>query len=255
MARHKASYDSVLIEDLDFDASAKIVTKTTKTRRKFKTFDIKDLKWTPKQRKLIDLCTEESSKILFIKGPAGTSKTIISVYSALKMVNEAHVNDIVYVRSAVESSDAKIGHLPGDAEQKLHFYNLPFHDKLSELLDSTNMQSLQKHDIISAYPINFCRGMSWKNKCIIMDEAQNSTFKEIVTLVTRLGNGCKCLVLADPEQTDLTNGKVGGFGKVYKAFDNKESRNQGIHTFEFTDDDIKRSELVKFVVKKLKNIK
>jgi phosphate starvation-inducible protein PhoH len=88
-----------------------------------------------------------------------------------------------------------------------------------------------------------------------MDEAQNSTFKEIVTLITRLGNGCKCLVLADPEQTDLTNGKVGGFGKVYKAFDNKESRGQGIHTFEFTDNDIKRSELVKFVVKKLKTVK
>ena len=123
MARYKASYDSVLIEDLDFDASAKIVTKT-KTRRKFKSFDIKQLKWTKKQQQLIDLATNKTSKILFIKGPAGSSKTIVSVYSALKMVNDCNVNDIVYVRSAVESSDAKIGHLPGDAEQKLHFYNL-----------------------------------------------------------------------------------------------------------------------------------
>jgi len=251
---NSSKYDSVLIEDLDFDSSTRVVTKR-KTRKRIKTFDIKDLDWTDKQRNLIDLSTEKSSKILFIKGPAGTSKTIISVYSALKMVNELYVNDIVYVRSAVESSDAKIGHLPGDAEQKLHFYNLPFHDKLSELLDSTNMQTLQKNDIISAYPINFCRGMSWKNKCIIMDEAQNSTFREIVTLITRLGCGCKCFILADPEQTDLTNGRTGGFEKIYKVFDNKESREHGIHTFEFLEDDIKRSELVKFVVKRLKTIK
>ena len=255
MARHKASYDSVLIEDLDFDPSAKIVTKTSKTRKKFKSFDVKELKWTKKQRDLIDLATNKTSKILFIKGPAGSSKTIVSVYSALKMVNDCNVNDIVYVRSAVESSDAKIGHLPGDAEQKLHFYNLPFHDKLSELLDSTNMQALQKNDIISAYPINFCRGMSWKNKCIIMDEAQNSTFKEIVTLITRLGEGCKCFILADPGQTDLTNGKVGGFEKLYKLFNTEDSIMQGIHSFEFTDNDIKRSELVKFIVKKLKTVK
>ena len=254
MARHKASYDSVLIEDLDFDPSAKIVTKT-KARRKFKSFDVKQLKWTKKQQQLIDLATNKTSKILFIKGPAGSSKTIVSVYSALKMVNDCNVNDIVYVRSAVESSDAKIGHLPGDAEQKLHFYNLPFHDKLSELLDSTNMQALQKNDIISAYPINFCRGMSWKNKCIIMDEAQNSTFKEIVTLITRLGEGCKCFILADPGQTDLTNGKVGGFEKLYKLFNTEDSIMQGIHSFEFTDNDIKRSELVKFIVKKLKTAK
>jgi phosphate starvation-inducible protein PhoH len=57
--------------------------------------------------------------------------------------------------------------------------------------------------------------------------------------------------LADPMQTDLKNGNRGGFDKVFDVFDNEESREMGIETFEFTAEDIVRSELTKFVVTKI----
>ena len=212
---------------------------------------IRDFNWTPKQKEFIELALAKESKIILVKGPAGSSKTLLSVYSALKLMNEAKVSETVYLRSAVESSDARLGFLPGDADQKLHFYNLPFMHKMEELINDTDAKKLQKDERISCYPVNFARGMSWDGKCMILDEAQNSSIKEITTVVTRLGVGAKCLVLADPNQTDLKNGSRGGFVKMFDLLNDEESKENGIFTFEFTDDDIVRSDLVRFLVKKL----
>ena len=130
---------------------------------------------------------------------------------------------------------------------------MPFLDKLDELLENTRIEKLQSEGRISLFPVNFARGMNWTNKCVILDEAQNSTVKEITTVLTRLGKGTKCFVLADPMQTDLRSERLcGGFEKLYNLFADEESQSMGIHTFKFTEDDIMRSELCKFIVKKLK---
>jgi phosphate starvation-inducible protein PhoH len=70
--------------------------------------------------------------------------------------------------------------------------------------------------------------------------------------MTRVGEFSKCFVLADPDQSDLGNGKSGGFEKLQAIFGDEESKEKGIYSFHFTEDDIKRSDLVKFIVKKLK---
>ena len=104
------------------------------------------------------------------------------------------------------------------------------------------------------FPVNFARGMSWDSKSILFDEAQNSSVKEVVTVLTRLGKGSRCFVLADPMQTDLYKGQ-GGFEQLWDVFNDEQSREMGIHTFEFTEDDIMRSKLVKFLVKKISRMK
>ena len=60
--------------------------------------------------------------------------------------------------------------------------------------------------------------------------------------------------MAAPMQTDLKNGNRGGFERLYDAFDDDESRSMGIHTFEFDESDIVRSELTKFIVTKVNQI-
>ena len=115
------------------------------------------------------------------------------------------------------------------------------------------MAKLEETGRVSMFPINFARGLHWPDKVIIMDEAQNSTEQEITTVLTRMGKNCRCFVLADPMQTDLRR-STGGFQKMFNIFADEESKEMGIHTFEFTEDDIMRSELVKYVVKKLKNV-
>ena len=217
--------------------------------------NIRELKWTPKQKEFIELSLQKETKIMMVNGPAGSSKSILATYCALKLLNEKRISDIVYIRSAVESSDSKLGYLPGDVDQKLHVYNLPFLEKLDELLPRCEVDKLEKDHRVSTYPVNYSRGMSWNAKCVIFDEAQNSTQKEIITVLTRLGQFSKCFVLADPNQTDLPIGKGGAFERMFDLFSDEESFNNGVKSFQFTEDDIMRSELVKFLVKKFKNLK
>lgn len=203
---------------------------------------------TEKQKQFLELASDKNTKIVFVSGPAGTSKTYMAVYNALSLLNQRRVSDLIYIRSAVESADSKIGFLPGEADDKMAPYLQPLLDKLSELLPKSDIDTLQKEDRISAIPIGFLRGLNWNAKVIITDEAQNMTYKELFTLITRTGEFSKVFILGDPDQNDI-NGKS-GFIKMMDQFDDEESREQGIHVFKFTDDDIVRSGLVKFIIKK-----
>lgn len=66
---------------------------------------------TPKQIELLKVLQDKNTKLVFISGPAGTSKTFTSVLAGLKLINEKKVSEIIYVRSIVESSDSKLGFL------------------------------------------------------------------------------------------------------------------------------------------------
>lgn len=206
--------------------------------------------FTPKQQEFLTLAADKSAKLIFVTGPAGTSKTYLAVYQALMMINEKRVSDLIYIRSAVESSDSKLGFLPGEADEKLAPYIQPLLDKMSELLPKGDIDILLKEERVTGVPVGFLRGLNWNAKVIIADEAQNMSFKELFTLITRTGEFSKVFILGDPEQSDI-NGRS-GFIKMISHFDDDESRQNGIHVFRFTEDDIVRSGLVQFIIKKIK---
>jgi len=212
--------------------------------------NIKGLNWTDNQKKFIDLALNKETKVLFVKGPAGSSKTFMAMFSALKLLNDKKVSDIILVRSAVESADSKLGYLPGGIDEKFNVYITPFHDKLKELISSNETTKLEKDERLQVCPINFARGLHWAAKCIVCDEAQNFTTNELKTLLTRIGMFSKVFICGDPSQSDLTNGKSESFEKIYNLFDSEDSKKEGIFTFEFKEEDIVRSNLVRFIVKK-----
>lgn len=204
---------------------------------------------TPKQNAFVTLSQNKKSKLIFVSGPAGTSKSYISVYSSLLLLNSKRISDIIYVRSPVESAEKSIGLLPGEISDKLSPYMQPLLDKLEELLPKSDISFLKKDDRFAGIPIGFLRGLNWNAKAIILDEAQNCTFKELYTFITRIGEFSKVFVLGDPDQSDI-NGKS-GFIKMMDIFDDDESKEHGIFTYRFDENDIVRSELVKFISKKI----
>jgi phosphate starvation-inducible PhoH-like protein len=243
-----------------------VEVKTSSEESKFKTphvyqrdkvnfeFLIKELPWTEKQKQLIELGLNKNVKCVFIKGPAGSSKTLTAVYLALHLLKAKKVSDIIFVRSAVESADSKIGYLPGTIDEKLEAYMVPFMEKIDELLQQNDKNKLKNDSRFSTTPVNYIRGLHWPAKCIIVDECQSITMKELITTITRIGQFSKVFLLGDPKQTDLPAGKAGGFESLYNLFSDEESREQGIYTFEFTEEDIVRSDFVKFIVRKLEQI-
>jgi phosphate starvation-inducible protein PhoH and related proteins len=203
-----------------------------------------------KQKLFLELALDKTTKVMFVSGPAGSAKTYMAVYSALHLLNDARLSDIIYIRSAVESSDSKLGFLPGEADEKMAPYLQPLLDKLAELLPQGDIDFLQKDNRLSAIPVGFLRGLNWNAKVIISDESQNMTFKELLTLVTRTGEFSKVFILGDPDQSDI-NGKS-GFTKMMTLFDDQESKDNGIQVFKLTEEDIVRSGLVQYIIKKVK---
>jgi phosphate starvation-inducible PhoH-like protein len=124
---------------------------------------------------------------------------------------------------------------------------------LEEIVAPQDVAHLKTVGRISAVPINFLRGASWTNKIIVADESQNFSAKELITLITRIGEGSKIIICGDPMQSDIGKAKS-GFIPMLNAFNDQESKQQGIQTFMFSKEDIVRSEILKFIVKKLEEV-
>lgn len=207
---------------------------------------------TEKQKKFIELALDRKVKLLLVSGPAGSTKTYLSVLASLMLMNEKKVSDILYVRSIVESADVKMGTLPGEADDKLSPYKRPLIDKLDELLPKDDISFLLKENRLEGLPVGYLRGLNWNAKSVIGDEMQNCTKKELVTLMTRTGEFSKVFLCGDPQQSDI--GPRSGFRDIFNLFNDDDSKANGIYTFEFNEDDILRSALVKFIVQKIKNL-
>tara|TARA_Y100001963_G_scaffold25592_2_gene34703 strand:- start:1518 stop:2222 length:705 start_codon:yes stop_codon:yes gene_type:complete len=215
------------------------------------TFRINNLRLTERQKEFLALALHKDTHIMFVSGPAGSTKTYMAVYSALRHLSANDDLDLLYVRTVIESAEKGLGALPGDIDEKFNPYMMPLEDKLTEMLpiNTTAKANMLDEGRVQAMPINYLRGASWTDKIVVADEAQNFTFKELTTLVTRLGKNCKLFICGDFMQSDI-NGKT-GFRKMFKVFNDAESMKKGIHSFAFTKDDIMRSPLQKFIIGKL----
>jgi phosphate starvation-inducible PhoH-like protein len=219
-----------------------------KTEIKFKE---RKFKFTDKQQDLLKILLDEEVKVVFIAGPAGTSKTFMAVYAALNLIKDSE-RDILYVRTIIESAEKSIGALPGTISEKFQPYLIPLEDKMHEIIESMDANKLKEDGRISAVPVNFLRGSTLSDKIIIADEVQNFSAKEITTLITRIGEGSKMFLCGDFMQPDI-RGKT-GFTEFFNVFSDSESQDNGVFTFEFTDEDIKRSKILKFLVKKINTL-
>mgnify|MGYP003147773615 FL=1 len=235
MARKKTDMKGSLELPTPFDRSMK--------------FKKREFKFTAKQQRFLRTALDEKTKIIFVSGPAGSSKTYMGVYALLQLMQQDFDKDLIYIRSIVESADKGLGSLPGDISEKFDPFLMPLYDKMEEILCEGDMIYLKNKEKISALPVNFLRGASWRNKLIFADEAQNFTKKELTTLTTRIGEDTKIIIGGDFMQSDI-NGKT-GFKEFFNIFDDDESKEMGIHTFSFTSRDIVRSEILKFIIKRL----
>jgi phosphate starvation-inducible PhoH-like protein len=219
------------------------------------TLSIRGLDWTEKQKAFIDLALDKNTKIIFLSGPAGTSKSILAVYCALMMLNEKRISDIIYVRTIVESAAISMGTLPGDEHSKMKYFVSVLNDKLEELLPAGDIKKLNADERVKGMPVNYLRGASYNAKAVIVDEAQNGTFNEILTCLTRIGKFTKYFILGDPMQSDLRHKDQSGFKPMFDIFNSEQSKEQGIFCIEFGKEDIMRSEILKFIIEQVENYK
>jgi phosphate starvation-inducible protein PhoH len=199
---------------------------------------------TENQRKLFQSYLEGNN--LLALGSAGTGKTYISLYLALKdvMANNEY-KEIIIVRSSVQSREQ--GHMPGDAKEKMAHFEAPYVDIVNDLFGRGDAYQIMKQkNMIRFMSTSFIRGLTFDDALIIVDEVQNMNFGELDTITTRCGNNSRIIFCGDIKQDDLKtvsrnrNDSSGlrDFIRVIKKIDSFD-------IIEFTKEDIVRSGLVK----------
>ena len=192
----------------------------------------------------------KKGKNLFAYGCAGTGKTFIALYLALKEVLDVVTpfEKVYLVRSLV--STREIGFLPGDHEDKSFLYQIPYKNMVKymfEMADDTEFEmlygALKTQETIGFWSTSFIRGTTMDNAIIIVDEMQNLNFHELDSIITRVGENSKIIFCGDASQTDLTktyerNGIL-DFMKIIAAMEDDFA------SIEFGLDDIVRSGLVR----------
>jgi phosphate starvation-inducible PhoH-like protein len=211
-----------------------------------------EYKLTPKQVEFLVKALQKNTRMCMVDGPAGTAKTYLAVLTALKLLNRKQIDNIIYIRSIVESASRSMGALPGELEEKFAPWSMPLIDKLEEITTAGAGGNLMNKGYIKCIPVNFTRGLTFKNACVIIDEAQNMTNPELTTILTRFGENSKYLVVGDTNQADI--GVKSGFKNILDAFNEPICEEQGISTFNFDEEDIVRSEILRFIVERLNTI-
>ena len=209
---------------------------------------------TDNQKRLFDSYSE--GKHIVAYGTAGTGKTFITLYNAIKDVLSTGTpyERIYLVRSLV--STREIGFLPGDHEDKADIYQIPYKNMVKYMFQMPSdadfemlYGNLKAQESIKFWSTSFIRGTTLDNAIVIVDEFQNLNFHELDSIITRVGENSKIMFCGDASQTDLTktndkNGIVDFMSVLRKmpSFD----------IIEFGVDDIVRSGLVKeYIIAKL----
>lgn len=208
---------------------------------------IQEFPWSERQKEFLRIAQDKNTKIMFCAGPAGSSKSLLAAYVGLQALKDKKSGQIVYVRQPVESSKFTLGYLKGDMNEKMGPYLAPLQDKLEELVPKSQVEKLKIDERLVGMPVGHLRGRTFNVSTIIADEAQNFMVDDLLTLTTRLGKFSKLFICGDFMQSDIKNS---GFQIIYNLFNDEESREKGIQTFQFGTEDIFRNEILSYVIDK-----
>jgi phosphate starvation-inducible PhoH-like protein len=200
---------------------------------------------TRNQERLVLALQDASQHIVVTAGPAGTGKTYLCVLAAVRAFRAGECKKIVLTRPAVEVEEEKHGFLPGDLNQKMMPWCIPLLDVLKEYYRPQDVATMIEDGVIEIAPLAFMRGRSLKDAWIIADEAQNMTPKQMVMLLTRIGENSKILVAGDVEQTDRNKGN-NGLADLCERL--KEGGVKGIAVCDLDNRDIQRHRIIDSVL-------
>lgn len=201
-----------------------------------------------KQKKLIEVLKE--STITFVTGPAGTAKTFTACYHAIySLYNGGSIKKIILTKPIVESGE-NLGFLPGDVDSKVAPFMESFALTFEKILGKEQYNSLLKSEKIEFRPLAYMRGATFDNAYLICDEAQNASFKQLMTYITRLGLNSKMVIAGDMSQIDIKYNLVG-----LNTFIEIIGGVNGVSEFTFEKNDIIRNKILIDIIDKYENYK
>ncbi len=207
------------------------------------------------QKKFIQALKDDNKKIIISNAPAGVGKSWLTLamglwylrndYSKFKQI-------AIYVPTCEAGHPSmRLGFLPGTKEDKLEPYKIASQMTMIDILHENGnynceniVNNLVRNDKIHYDVVGFARGRSFKDTYLIIDEAENLSKQEVLLMLTRIGEGCKCILIGDIEQTDRTdlykNKDESGLNYAIKKLKNLDF----VSVIDFSEEDIVRSKFL-----------
>lgn len=158
------------------------------------------------QRMALELLLNDEIPLVTLTGKAGTGKTLLTLAAGLMKVEDERKYKKLLIARPVVPMGKDIGYLPGEKDEKLRPWMQPIYDNLEFLFDTKKPGDIDKIlaglGSIQVEALTYIRGRSIPGQFIIIDEAQNLSKHEVKTIVSRVGEGSKIVLLGDPEQID-----------------------------------------------------
>lgn len=191
--------------------------------------------------------TIRKKRITLATGPAGTGKSFITVCCAFEELLSGRVNGLVISRPLVPAG-RDFGFLPGTLGDKIK----PFLDPLLDTMIDLNLPNIQRliegeDSPVECVPLELMRGRTFTEKFVIIDEAQNTTPKQVEMAMTRLGKDSRMVFCGDTHQTDIRG--MNGLTVALQLFELEEQF--GIVKFDL--DDIQREGITRTVIERFES--
>lgn len=201
------------------------------------------VKLSEKQKEFFNVI--EKNTITIATGPAGTSKTFTACFSAIKHLSSAiPVNKIIITKPIVEAGE-NLGFLPGSVDEKISPYMESFVTTFHKIIGKPMFEKLKEAERIEMRPVAYMRGSTFNNAFMILDEAQNMNFHQLMTYITRLGENSKMVICGDVSQHDIKHNLV-----ALPEFQNMIKDVNSIGSFIFEKGDIVRNPIIIDIVEK-----
>jgi phosphate starvation-inducible PhoH-like protein len=179
-----------------------------------------------------------NSILSVVHGPAGTSKTFTTCYTALALLADKKIEKIIITKPIQESGE-NLGALPGNVNEKIDPYRQSYYTTFVKIIGKQTTDFLFSSEEIIFEPLAYMRGSTYDNCIMLLDECQNASIKQLMLWSTRLGKDSKAVMMGDTSQYDVRK-RDSGYNDFIKMVDGMND----LFMFEFSNEDIVRNKFL-----------
>lgn len=212
-----------------------------------KKIHVKQLKcMNPRQKEFVRAI--EENEITICSGLAGCGKTYIALAMALKMLEKQQIKQIILVKSVTEIEGEELGFRPGTEFEKISSFMMSYFGNIDKIIGQADRKQLVGEGKIILQPISTIRGIQFDESFVIIDECQNINMNIFKSLITRIGQHSRYVIMGDTEQIDIKQKESSALSKIMKIFKNDPL----VGVVEFQDEDCVRNKIITPILNKLR---